>query len=100
MIKEKQKEFLKDCNDLIENKKQETFESFYNKITTYGQMGFYVGEHSVREIVEVLKQLHDTEIKKYKSFIESEDLRHKFELKEKDKESEDVKNGNFKPKSN
>jgi hypothetical protein len=71
------------CNKIFSSsnhncKKGETFES-------------YLESHNFEITSNVrvyLKHLHDTEIKKYKSFIESEDLRHKFELKEKDKEIE------------
>jgi 3-phosphoglycerate kinase len=67
------------------NNDKDTFESFYNKITTYGQMGFYVGEHSVREIVEVLKQLHNTEIKYWKDLADFKNNQNIIMSREKDK---------------
>jgi uncharacterized membrane protein YgaE (UPF0421/DUF939 family) len=70
------------CED--KNIAEETFESYFDTIKNK----IYINYDESGIIFMKLKQLHDTEIKKYKSFIESEDLRHKFELKEKDKEIE------------
>jgi hypothetical protein len=89
MINEKQKEFLKDCNDLIESKKEETFESKikqYYFIWSQEKGGFnrkdtWVGDYVKGFITFILKeekQLHDTEIKElkdselFKRFLEHE----------------------------
>jgi len=81
MINEKQKEFLKDCNDLIENKKQETFESAYDKLYLYVKHREALNTNDLKEI----KQLHDTEIKYWKDLADFKNNQNIIMSREKDK---------------
>ena len=93
MINKKQKEFLKDCNDLIESKKEETFESYWNsnfKDVCDNNSKYSVLYFTNEEIIQ-LKQLHDTDLKlcdKHIHDLKCEINEMFIKLKEKDKEIE------------